>query len=159
MTGQLAQGPATTRRPEEVAPGGTGIDGRLRGDPASDLLRLPWSWPLPPGSLPSTSRIFLDKLILLVFPQVAGCAGWPGAYDLTARGPSLESEDLIEFLLLAAELGGHAAGPGPSAGGGVDQDGLADGGELSGQLAHRQARAGPGALAPHQAGELQGEDA
>ena len=78
------------------------------------------------------SPSFLAKLILWLFAQVRLCAGWLGAYDLTAGCPALESEDLMKLALLAGELGGHPAGLGPASVGGVDQDGLADGGELVG---------------------------
>ncbi|MGD0246954.1 MAG: hypothetical protein ABSB59_42410, partial [Streptosporangiaceae bacterium] len=40
------------------------------------------------------SPSFLAKLILWLFAQVRLCAGWLGAYDLTAGCPALESEDL-----------------------------------------------------------------
>src|SRR6202043_1798069 len=76
------------------------------------------------------SPTFRDKLILEVFPQAGWGAGGFGAYDLTAGCPSAEAEKLVELLLGVAELGGHPAGFGPSAGGGVEQHGLADGGEF-----------------------------
>ena len=44
-------------------------------------------------------------------------------------------EDLGEFVLGAAGLGEHPAGLGPAPGDGVDQDGLADAGEMGQQLA------------------------
>jgi len=40
----------------------------------------------------------------------------------------------MEFLLVGGEFGGHAAGFGASCGGGVDQDGFSDGGELAEQF-------------------------
>ena len=43
----------------------------------------------------SASRSFLGSLILQVFPQVSGGAAGPGAYDLTARRPAVQAEDLI----------------------------------------------------------------
>src|SRR5208282_1394649 len=79
----------------------------------------------------SLSPSFRDKLILSVFSQVAVCASGPAAYDLSPRCRALQAEELMQFALLAGELGGHAAGPGPAAGGGVDQHGLFDAGELA----------------------------
>ena len=46
-----------------------------------------------------------------------------------------------------------------AAGGGVDQHGLADGGELAEELADAEAQAGALGLAAHQVGDLQGEHA
>jgi hypothetical protein len=48
---------------------------------------------------------------------------------------------------------------GRPAGGGVEQDGLADAGEPGEQFADGQAQAGLGGLAAHQVGDLQGQDA
>ena len=49
-------------------------------------------------------------------------------YDLSGGlwGPSVEAEQVVEGLLVAAHFGGHAAGFGSSAGGGVDQHGFPD---------------------------------
>src|ERR1700678_1682769 len=51
------------------------------------------------------SPSFRAKLILVVFSQVRVCAGGVSAYDLTAGRPVLEPEDLVQFLLVAGELG------------------------------------------------------
>jgi putative transposase len=109
---------SSTVRPVAAAPrarlgaarGALGIIWMRTANPCRD--------PAPRPSPQTPSPSFLAKLILQVFPQVAVCAGWPGAYDLTRGCPPLESEDFMELLLLAAEFGGHAAGPGPSSGGG-----------------------------------------
>src|SRR6266581_2151529 len=45
--------------------------------------------------------------------QVAVCASGPAAYDLSPRCRALQAEELVQFPLLAGELGGHAADPGP----------------------------------------------
>ena len=95
------------------------------------------AWPLssdPAGvgtAMIASSLSFRDKLILSVFSQVAVCSSGSAAYDLSPRCGALQAEELVQFLLLAGELGGHAADPGPAAGGGVDQHGLFDGGELA----------------------------
>ena len=49
-------------------------------------------------------------------------------YDLSGWlwGPSVEVEQVVEGLLVGAHFGGHAAGFGSSAGGGVDQHGFPD---------------------------------
>ena len=60
---------------------------------------------------------------------------------------------------MAGELGGHAAGFGPAAGGGVDQDGFLDGGELAEQFPDRQVQPGLAGAVAHQVGELQGQHA
>src|SRR5258708_5920469 len=81
------------------------------------------------------------------------------AYDLTRWCPSAQLEDLVELLLVAGEFGGFAACLGPAAGGGVDQYGLADGGELAEKLADAEVQAGAGGLAAHEVGDLQAEPA
>jgi hypothetical protein len=43
----------------------------------------------------AASPTFLDKLILVVFPQVGWAAGGCGAYDLTVRCPAVQAEDLV----------------------------------------------------------------
>ena len=78
-------------------------------------------------------------------------------YDLSPGCVPAEFEDVVELLLVAGELGGHASGLGASSGGGVDQYGLADGGELGEQDADRQAWAGALGFTAHQVGDLQGE--
>src|SRR5260370_25443548 len=65
-----------------------------------------------------------------------GWGRWPSrAYDLTRWRPPAQFEDLVELQLVAGELGGLAAGLGPSSGGGVDQYGLGAGSELGEQVA------------------------
>ena len=66
-----------------------------------------------------------------LFPQVVGTGKLVSAYDLTAGYPAVQPEDVVESGLVRGELGGHAACPGASSGGGVDQDGLTDAGELA----------------------------
>src|SRR5258708_11606054 len=90
----------------------------------------------------------------------SGWVRWPSrAYDLTRWRPPAQFEDLVELQLVAGELGGLAAGLGPSSRGGGDQYGLGGGGELAEQFAdaHMQPRAL--GFAAHQVGQLPGQDA
>src|SRR5665811_1849906 len=59
-------------------------------------------------------------------------------YDLSPRCPLGEVEDFGEFVLGVGGFGEHPAGFGAAAGGGVDQDGFLDAGELVEQFPHRQ---------------------
>src|ERR1019366_4220495 len=80
-------------------------------------------------------------------------------YDLTARGPFGQVEDLGELVLGFGGLGEHPAGFGAAASRGVDQDGLGDAGELVEEFSDGQVQPGAGCFAAHQVGDLQGQDA
>src|SRR2546430_16854470 len=84
-------------------------------------------------------------------------AGW--AYDLSLWCPACQVEDVDEFLLLRAGFGELVAGFGATAGGGGDQHGFLDAGQLGEQFPHGRVQAGVGWLAAHEVGEVQGEDA
>src|SRR5260370_41129014 len=96
----------------------------------------------------------------------ADCSCWLGelwvpvlAYDLTPGCPLGQVEDFVELLLVCGELGGHAAGFGAAAGGGVDEDGFADAGELGEQPADGHGQSRPGGVAAHEVRDLRGQDA
>ncbi len=74
-------------------------------------------------------------------------------------GVAVEPEDLDELVLDGGGVGEHAVGPGPAAVAGVEQDGLADAGELAEQGADGQVQSGAGGAAAHEVGELEGEHA
>src|SRR5664279_3496351 len=82
-------------------------------------------------------------------------------YDLSGglRGPSVEVEQVVEGPLVGAHVGGHAAGVGSSAGGGVDQHGFADSAEGVQEGFDGQVVAGAVGLEAQQVGQLQGQHA
>ena len=82
-------------------------------------------------------------------------------YDLSDGlwGPSLEFEQVVEGFLVAAHVGGHAAGLGSSAGRGIDQHGLADPAEGVEEGFDGQVVAGAVGLQSQEVGQLQGQHA
>ncbi len=54
---------------------------------------------------------------------------------LSEGGVAVEAEQLVWVLLSQAHLGEHAPGAGPASGGGVEQHGVLDAGELAEQFA------------------------
>jgi DNA-binding MarR family transcriptional regulator len=80
----------------------------------------------------------------VVFLLVGGGFWVVGVYDLTVWCPALQVEDLDECVLVGAGFGEGAAGFGAAAGGGVDQHGFLDAGEVVERamvaLRHLQAR-------------------
>ena len=72
---------------------------------------------------------------------------------------AVQLEDLDQFVLAGAGFGEHPAGFGPAAFGGIDQDGLADAGELGQELADSDVQPGALGLQAQQVRDLQGQDA
>jgi len=92
--------------------------------------------------------------------QVTGGAGSVGSYDLSrGRCPSAEVEQVVEGLLFDCHVGGHAAGFGSSAGGGVDQHGFLNPAEGVQERFDGQVVAGAVGLQAQQVGQLQGQHA
>ena len=81
-------------------------------------------------------------------------------YDLSRCWcPSVEVEQLVEGLLVGAHFGGHAAGFGSSAGGGVDQHRFLYSAEGVEEGFDGPVVAGAVGLQAQQVGQLQGEHA
>ena len=82
-----------------------------------------------------------------------------GAYDLTPGCVEIELVDGGELVLWVAGFGEYASGFGPAAGGGVDQHGFADPGELVQEFTYGQVQPVAVGLQAHQVRDLQGEHA
>ena len=140
-----AVGPSRSGRPRPAARPAAHAVGRPGGQPAHHIV--------------SPSPSFRGSFTV---DAVAACGRGFGVmvvYDRSGRGPPVQVEDVDQLVLGRAGFGQHAAGFGLPAAGGVDQDGLADAGQVGQQLAlptgrGRRARSGgaPG-------GEPQGQPA
>ena len=89
-----------------------------------------------------------------------GSVGGFGVLPISASGGVAgEAEDGGELVLDCAGFGEHAVGSGPAAVAMVEQDGLADAGELTQQFADGHPQSGAGGAKAHEVGDLQGQDA
>ena len=80
-------------------------------------------------------------------------------YDLSSRWrrgcPSGEVEDVAELVLGRGCFGEYPAGFGSASGGGVDQDGCFDSGEVFKKFPDGEVQSGVFGFAAHQVGDLQ----
>jgi len=92
-----------------------------------------------------------------VFPLLKAIVDLQFAYGLRPRRPPGQVKDLGESILCGGSFGEHAAGFGPSAGGGIDQHGLFDTGQSAPQFPDTEVQAVLVGVAADEVGNLQGQ--